>query len=253
MKVFRVVVIPEVVGPGTNSSDVKTDVVLMGSGTDGERVELAGVLSSTSNLDPLPCLVVKVVWPLEVDTNHKRWKDVSTDHSQLLPPSADTDNLINCIDDTWSEEEVTKEWILDKTSRAMQEHQDVKGNIEVVGYPEGLESVAASVLGGKNEYNDSDQSQYESTEASHGQEQPECELWKCVSAVVHFSEDARQVIGCLGGDVVEVDTMADAMHDREAQASQCNNLVETDVSIEGDVVIEDGFSQVGDEVPGHGD
>ena len=135
----------------------------------------------------------------------------------------------------------------------MQEHQDIESYVQMVGEPKGLESVAASVLGSKNEYNDSDQSQYETTEASHGQEQPVCELREYVRTAVHFPKDACQVTGSLGGDVVEVDTVANAMHDREQQGSHCHNLVKADVGIERDVVIEDGFSQVGDEVPGHCD
>ena len=74
-----------------------------------------------------------------------------------------------------------------------------------------------------------------------------------MSAVVHFSEDAGEIVGSLGGDVVEVDAMTNGVHDGEEQGSESNDLMGTDVGIEGDIVVEDGFSKVRDEVSGHGE
>ncbi len=69
-KVGRVVVVPEVVGPRSNGTDVETEVFLMRGGADGERVELSGVQCSTGNLQPLASLVVECQRPLEVHTHH---------------------------------------------------------------------------------------------------------------------------------------------------------------------------------------
>ena len=49
-----VVVLTEVEGPGSNSSDVETEVLLVWSRGDSERMELAGVLGSTCLLYTSP-------------------------------------------------------------------------------------------------------------------------------------------------------------------------------------------------------
>ncbi len=79
----RAVVLTEVVGPGSDSTNVEAEEFLVRSRGDGEGVELSRVLGCTGNLHPLPCLVVKGDWPLEVDSDHLGWKDVGTNHSQL--------------------------------------------------------------------------------------------------------------------------------------------------------------------------
>ena len=72
-----------------------------------------------------------------------------------------------------------------------------------------------------------------------------------MTAVVHLAEQAGQITGRLGGDVVEVYAMTDAMTDGEQEGSEGNNLVEADVRIERNVVVDDGLPQEGDEVTGH--
>ncbi len=52
-QVGRVVVLPEVVGPGANGSDVQAEQILVGGRADGEGMELAGILGSTGDLYPL--------------------------------------------------------------------------------------------------------------------------------------------------------------------------------------------------------
>ena len=142
--------VSEVVGPRANSSDVETKVVLVWSRADSERVELTRILSTTGNLHPLPCFVVKVEWSLEVNANYERWKDVGTNHSQLLRAATDTNNLIKNIDTSWTKEEVSKQWVLDKATRPVQEHKNVERDVEVVSHPKGLEGVATSVLSSKH-------------------------------------------------------------------------------------------------------
>lgn len=72
-----------------------------------------------------------------------------------------------------------------------------------------------------------------------------------MTAVVHLAEQASQIVGSLGGDVVEVNAMADAMCDGEQKGSEGNDLVEADVRIEWNVVVDDGLPQEGDEVTAH--
>ena len=69
--------------------------------------------------------------------------------------------------------------------------------------------------------------------------------------MVHLAEQARQIVGRLGGDVVEVYAMTDAMCDGEQEGSEGNDLVEADVRIKRNVVVDDGLPQKGDEVTGH--
>ena len=68
----------EVVGPGSDSTDVEAEIFLVGGRADGEGVELPRVLGCTGNLDPLAGLVVEGDWSLEVNTNNLGGKDVST-------------------------------------------------------------------------------------------------------------------------------------------------------------------------------
>ena len=72
------------------------------------------------------------------------------DNSDLVLPTGDTDEQVNGVHDSWSQEEVTKQWILHQMSRSMEEGEDVEGDIEMVSVPEGLEGVAPSVLSGKD-------------------------------------------------------------------------------------------------------
>ena len=166
-------------------------------------------------------------------------------------PTGDTDEQVDGVDNSWSQEEVAKERILHKTSRSMEEGQDVEDDVKVVGVPEGLEGVTSGVLSGKHENNDSNQCRNESSKASHGQEEPVGELGQGVGTMVHLTEDAGQVVGSLGRDVVEVEAVTDAMHHREEETIEGNDLVEADVGVEGDVVVEDGLPEVGDEVASH--
>ena len=166
-------------------------------------------------------------------------------------PAGDADEQIDGVDDSWSQEEVAKQRILHKTSRSMEEGQDVEDDVQVVSVPEGLEGVAPGVLGGEDVDDDSDQSQHESSKASHCQEEPVGELGQSVSTMVHFTEDAGQIVGPLRGDVVEVDTVTNTVHDREEQTVKSNNLVETNVRVERNVVVEDGLPEIGDEVASH--
>ena len=69
--------------------------------------------------------------------------------------------------------------------------------------------------------------------------------------MVHLAEQARQIVGRLGVDVVEVYAMTDAMCDGEQEGSEGNDLVEADVRIERNVVVDDGLPQKGDEVTAH--
>lgn len=67
----------------------------------------------------------------------------------------------------------------------------------------------------------------------------------------HLTEETSQIIGCLSGDVVEVDTMSNTMHDGEEQSSECYDLVEGHCSIEGDILVEGSLPEEGDEISGH--
>ena len=214
-QVSWVVVLTEVEGPGSNGTDVETKILLVWGRGEGERVELARILSSTGNFEPLTSLVVKRDWPLEVDSNNLRWQDIGTNNGYLVLPTGDADEQINGIDDSWSQEEVAEQRILDKTTRSMEEGEDVEDNVQVVSVPESLEGVASGVLRGKYEDDDSDQSQHKGSKTSHRQEEPVRELGQGVGTMVDFTEDAGQVVGGLSGDVVKVDTMTDAMHNGE--------------------------------------
>ena len=119
-------------------------------------------------------------------------------------PTGDTDEQVDGVDNSWSQEEVSKERILHKTSRSMEEGQDVEDDVEVVGVPEGLEGVAPGILSGKDKDYDCDESHYKSGKARHSQEKPVGESWKVMSAVVHLTEDAGEIITRLSGNVVEV-------------------------------------------------
>ena len=68
----------------------------------------------------------------------------------------------------------------------------------------------------------------------------------------HFPKEAGEIVCGLRGDVVEVDPVANAVHDSEHKAGKSDDLVEGQVGIEGDVVVEGSFPEVGDEVPSHG-
>ena len=119
-------------------------------------------------------------------------------------PTGNADEQVNGIDNSWSQEEVAKERILHKTSRSMEEGQDVEDDVEVVGIPECLEGVAPGILNSKHKNYDRDEGHHKSSKACHCQEKPVGESRKIVSAVVHLTEDAGQIISCLSGNVVEV-------------------------------------------------
>ena len=72
-----------------------------------------------------------------------------------------------------------------------------------------------------------------------------------MGTVVHLTEDAGEIVSSLGGNVVEVDSMTHSVHDGEEQGSESDDLVSLDVAVEWNIVVEDGFSQVGDEVASH--
>ena len=69
-EVAWVVVLAEVVCPGTNCTDVETEELLVGCRADGEGVELSRILGSTGYLHPLAGLVVECDGSLEVHTNN---------------------------------------------------------------------------------------------------------------------------------------------------------------------------------------
>ena len=73
---------------GSRLSDCCYNFYFQNAPSDGEGVELTRVLSTASDLDPLPSLVVEVEQSLEVDADHERWKDVGTDNTQLLSSTA---------------------------------------------------------------------------------------------------------------------------------------------------------------------
>ena len=62
--------------------------------------------------------------------------------------------------------------------------------------------------------------------------------------MVHLAEDACQIVGSLSGNVVEVDTVTNTVHDCEEEGIESNDLVETDVRVEWNVVVEDGLPEV---------
>ena len=68
-----VVVLPEVVGPWPNRSDVQTEMFLIGSRAESEGMVLSGVLGQAGNPDPLPCPVVESGRPLKVDADNLGW------------------------------------------------------------------------------------------------------------------------------------------------------------------------------------
>ena len=146
----------EVVGPRANCTDVETDVLLMRSRRDSEWMILSWVLSQRSNTHPLASLVVEGDWTMKVDTDYTRWEDIGTYYKGFDLGTSDANDLINDKDDTWSEEEVTKERILHKTSRTVQEHEDVEDDVPAMSEPESLEGISSSILDGKDVYHYSD-------------------------------------------------------------------------------------------------
>ena len=234
-KVGWIVVVPEVVGPRSNGTNVKTEVFLVRGRADGERMELSGIQCGASNLQPLASLVIECHRSLEVHAHHQRGQDLGTNNSHFSLSSTDTDQQIDSIDDSWSKEEVSKEGILYQTSRAVEECEDVEHHIPVVSDPEGTEGVASCVLGSKHENDDGKHSGKESGKSCHGQEHPVGELGQNVSAMVDLSEDAGQIVSCLSSDVIEVEAVTDDMHEGEKQSTKSHYLVEGDVGIERNV------------------
>ena len=68
----------------------------------------------------------------------------------------------------------------------------------------------------------------------------------------HLTEQTGQIVGRLSCNVVEIDTMPDAVHDGEEQSCEGYDLVEGHGSIEGDILVEGGLPEEGDEVVCHG-
>ncbi len=252
-KVSWIVVVPEVVGPRSNGTNVKTEVLLVRGRADSEGVELSWVQCSTGNLQPLASLVIKCHRSLEVHTHNQRGQDLGTNNSHLGLSSTDTDEQINSVYNSRSEEEVAKERVLHKTSRAVKEGENVEHHIPVVSDPEGTEGVASCVLSSKHKDDDHKHSGKEPCKSCHGQEKPVGELGQNVSAMVDLSEEARQIVGSLSADVVEVEAVADGMHEGKEQSCKGHNLVERDVGIEGNVVVEDGLTEIRDKVTSHGE
>ena len=77
-------------------------------------------------------------------------------------------------------------------------------------------------------------------------------LGQDVRAVVDLTEDAGQIICWLCSNTVEINTVSDTMPKGAHQSCQSDDLVESCVGIERNVMVEDGLSQVSDEVVGHG-
>lgn len=65
LQVVWVVQISEIVGPGSNCSDVKAEVFLVGGRADGEGVVLILPQLKTCNSNPLSRFIVKCCWSLE--------------------------------------------------------------------------------------------------------------------------------------------------------------------------------------------
>ena len=166
----------EVVGPGSDGTDVKAEKLLVWGRADGERVEFSRVLGSTGNLHPLASFVVKGDGSLEVHTDNLRGKDVRTNNGEFHCPAPNADEEVKSIHNARSEEEVTKERILDKTTGSVKEGEDVEDDVPVMGDPEGSVCVPPGVLSGEDEDDDGYYSCTEPSESSHGQEEPIAEF-----------------------------------------------------------------------------
>ena len=140
----------------------------------------AWVLRQAGNAHPLSRLVVKRDWSPEVNANHFRGENLRLHNGHLNLVASKTDELIDRKDDAWSKEEVPKEGILHQTPGAMEEHEDIEDVVPMVGEPEGLEPVAASVLGGKYVDHYGNQCQDERAETCRCQEEPVHKLGKLV-------------------------------------------------------------------------
>ena len=168
--------LPQVVGPGADHTDVETEILLMRSRGDGERMVLSWVESQTGDADPLPSLVVKGDRTLEVQADHFRRQEFCFHNGDFDLVTSQTDDLVKGKDDSWPVEEVAEEWVLYKTSRTMEEHEDVEHVVPMMGEPEGLEPVAAGILNGKHKNHYGNQGEQEGAESGHGEEQPIGEL-----------------------------------------------------------------------------
>ena len=128
-------------------------------------MELSRILGRTGNLHPLAGQVVERDRSLEVDPNHLRWQDVCSNYCQLNLPAADTNDHVKSKHDARSKEEVSEEWILNETPRAMHKHEDVEYDVQVMRVPEGSEGVTPGILYGIDVDHNSDQRQYKGREA----------------------------------------------------------------------------------------
>ena len=164
----RAEALTEVVGPGSDSTDVKAEKFLMWSRADGEGVELSRVLGCTGDLHPLTSLVVEGDWPLEVHTNNLGRKDVGTNNGEFDFPASHADEEVESIHNAWSKEEVAKERILNETTRSVEESQDIEDDIPVVGDPEGSVCVSPGVLGGEHKDDDCYHGSHEPRKPCHG-------------------------------------------------------------------------------------
>ena len=95
----------------------------------------------------------------------------------------------------------------------MEEGKEVEQYVKVVGVPKGLEGVTPGILSGKDEDDHGDQGKQDGRKSSHRQEDPVGELGQRVRTMENFAEEASQIICRLSGDVVEVETVTDGVHD----------------------------------------
>ncbi len=107
---------------------------------------------------------------------------------------------------------------MDETSRAMKEGEDVEHYIPMMGDPKSTEGVASGVLSSKHKDDDCEHSGKESSKSCHSKEHPVGELGQDVGAMIDLSKDASQIVGSLGGNVVEVEAVTNRMHECEKQS-----------------------------------
>lgn len=229
--------LPEVVGPGSDGPHVHAQVLLVRGGADGEGMVLVWVQLGARDAHPLPGLVLEGGGPLHEDSRDAGGEELGTHHAHLRLVPADADDLVDGVEDGWAEKEVAEDGVLHEAPGAVEEHEHVEEDVPVVGQPEGLEGVATGVLGGEDEDGDGDEGEDEGAEPGRGEEQPVEEGGEVVAREVDLAEDAAQVVCSLGGDVVEVDAMADDVREREDEPRECHDLVEGNVGVEGDVVV----------------
>ena len=133
----------------------------------------------------------------------------------------------------------------------MEEHEYIEHYVKMVGQPERLEGITASILYSKYEYDDCNKSEDESRKSCHSQEQPVRELGQEMAPEIHFSKEASQIAWRLRGNVIEVNPVTNAVHDSGEESCHRYNLVEANVGIKWDIIIEDGLTKIREEVSSH--